>query len=271
MMRDTRLEEFLNILKLPARPAGPNEEVFRILKEPRNVRRILKELYGIEKFDKICSRKVNPYSTIKLEVAAGQDHFSLYAKVAGMKCLKECLGIELSNMLTERKLPYLLCEDVVITEDIGDTLDEWIDYIKESEGYAYNYGMLEEFSKPIGLGDRCSQNIVVRDNKELWHIDFEWSFAYVSRTDPMLSRYRPLSKHSKAKKQGTKDAKIIVKENLENNLSRLKKILQCLNETAYLSIRGHELPMHDPKDILINYSGANGWKSIEKELKGIKY
>lgn len=269
------LENYLSTMELPIKAADGNH--LACIGAPENVDAILKKLYNSPSAKKI---KEGKDLMAKYVIADdGKEKRKFFAKNSQEGPLREALGLELNNLLTGRIVPYALCGGkIIVTDEVtGKKFIPDIDYNFTNNiypaDYAFQYGVLQELSKPMGLSDRSAVNIVQKPDNELWSIDFGCSFMHDSSKgfeQLKCSMPVPEKKNRKFVEEGALKARAIIMENLGRNMGKVRAIMHSMDEDALGRIdpyyKAHS-SLHNPKDILLNYIRSNDWKELERRLE----
>lgn len=101
-----------------------------------------------------------------------QQPHCFYIKHAWEGAIKEGIGLELNNLLTDISIRYLCSSEIIITEKVFDPLTPKDVYaLRETPEYLFAFGVWEIFTTLLHLTDRKTSN--VRWNGErLINIDF---------------------------------------------------------------------------------------------------
>ncbi len=275
-MLEKCVEDFLNKGELVIPAAGPDYLILDILCMKENEKAIARQFSSKKKI-----RKVKAFfkstSVIKISYEASNSYSEVYVKTGWENILRQAVAMHLNNALTDRAVEYVLYRNVIATKGIpGIVLDDYI-VRKDDSVYAYNYGLLEEYSKIIGLVDRDARNIILKENGELWNIDFGHSFHH----DGTL----PLSRAANKKpipfpgknvlpdlNNGIEQARYIIKDNLENKFNMIKRFLDAITKQDMAKMAwGHTLlkgrtDLYHPKEILMKYVSNCGWYDLAQAL-----
>ncbi|MCK4493534.1 MAG: hypothetical protein KAU26_05730 [Methylococcales bacterium] len=97
---------------------------------------------------------------------------SFYIKDAWEGAIKEGIGLEFNNLLTDTPIRYLCGSTVIITEKVFKTLSPRDVYpLRDTPAYLFAFGAWEVFTKLLHLTDRKTGNIRW-NGKKLANIDF---------------------------------------------------------------------------------------------------
>lgn len=97
---------------------------------------------------------------------------SFYIKDAWEGAIKEGIGIEFNNLLTDTPIRYLCSSTTMITEKIFESLSPRQVYpLRETPAYLFAFGAWEVFTKLLHLTDRKTGNIRW-NGRQLANIDF---------------------------------------------------------------------------------------------------
>ncbi len=263
------LADFLELGRLPEKPVGPDWQILEITKSKKNLEQIGSD-FNYKITENIETKTIND----RILNIKNNDR-SLYAKIAWEGYFRETLALELNNMLTGRKIPYKGYESIIITDEVkGEWLHRYLlERLKESREYCYEYGILNEFTRILGLEDRRFNNLILKDNGEIWNIDFGQSFMNYANVSLHKQNFNLTPKfrfcfecfHGQRKGQET------IKKNIENNFERLKSLLDCIddevmNELTYgYNVLDSELK--NPKKIIRVYCKNNGWDDLCQALE----
>lgn len=97
---------------------------------------------------------------------------SFYIKQAWEGAIKEGLGLEFNNLLTDTPIRYLCSSEIVITEKVFDALTpEQVYLLRDTPSYLFAFGAWEIFTAWLHLTDRKTSNIRW-NGQRLANIDF---------------------------------------------------------------------------------------------------
>jgi len=97
---------------------------------------------------------------------------SFYIKDAWEGAIKEGIGLEFNNLLTDNPIRYLCGSEIIITEKVFKSLSPRQVYpLRDSPAYLFAFGAWEVFTKLLHLTDRKTGNIRWSGEK-LANIDF---------------------------------------------------------------------------------------------------
>jgi len=261
-----KLEEFLQLGKLPTKPMGPNYCVLEMVCSRENLEKISKDFNLTSKTETEITDKER-YHTLQIK----SPERSLFVKIAWEGFLRETLALELNNMLTGRCVPYKgYKQDIIVTDEIkGEWMHSYIlNKIRDTREYCYEYGILNEFTRVLGLKDRRFPNLIVKDNGEVWNIDFGQSFMY----DPKITLHKlnfnltPSFKNCFESFEGQRKAQKIIKNNMEKHFEKLKAMLDCIDKETMKELnRGDiqdQIEIIHPKEIILTYCKRNKWDDL---------
>jgi len=156
--------------------------------------------------------------------------------------LREAIGLEFNNILTDQPIRYLTDKDIVVTEYMGQNVPVFIEHYLRLEEVSYQIGRLQEYTDVLRLSDRGRNNICLSD-KRLSNIDFGYCFH---DTDSIAYWIYDVDKVIDEEfEKGATDARKIILSNLKKHWNRIevlnkkitrKEIWQHLKKTAYASI-----------------------------------
>ncbi|MBU4351537.1 MAG: hypothetical protein KJ939_00445 [Nanoarchaeota archaeon] len=268
----TKLENFLELEELPIEPRGPNYYVLEMISLPENLQKISKDFnYKLTDKTKFEITDKEYYHTLEIKT----EDKKLFVKIAWEGFLRETLALELNNMLTGRCIPYKGYKDIIITDEIkGEWMHIYIlNKIRDTREYCYEYGILNEFTRILGLKDRRFPNLIVKKNGEVRNIDFGQSFMYDSTTTLHQINFNltPSFKNCFEGFEGQRKAQEIIKSNIENNFKKLKAMLDCIDEETMKELnKGYiqdQIEIINPKEIILTYCKINKWDDLVKELQ----
>lgn len=116
-------------------------------------------------------RKVtNQCAEIQFDIAGNPNIF--YIKDGWEGAIKEGLGLEFNNLLTDTPIRYLCNSDIVITEKVFEALTpDQVYNIRDTPNYLFAIGAWEIFTTILHLTDRKNSNMRW-DGQRLANIDF---------------------------------------------------------------------------------------------------
>ncbi|MCK5697526.1 MAG: hypothetical protein KAI02_05145 [Gammaproteobacteria bacterium] len=101
-----------------------------------------------------------------------QDIKTFYIKEAWEGAIKEGIGLEFNNLLTDTKIRYLCSSEIIITEKIFEALSQrQLHVLRDTKDYLFAFGVWEVFTKLLHLTDRKTTNIRW-NGQRLANIDF---------------------------------------------------------------------------------------------------
>lgn len=122
-----------------------------------------------------------------------------FIKRAWEGAIKEAIGLEFNNLLTDTPIRYLCGQDIIITEKVFEPLPTDTLYeLRESADYIFAYGAWEVFTHLLRLTDRKTTN-VRWNGKRLANIDFGLVFY---KGKPVFDSRFTLTKKTEQRKQG---------------------------------------------------------------------
>ncbi len=159
---------------------------------------------------KLFCADVNDFSVLKKRLVTRQDCYEITFDVVGKQqvffikrawegAIKEAMGLEFNNLLTDTPIRYLCGQDIIITEKVFEPLPTDVLYeLRESAEYGFAYGVWEIFTHLLRLTDRKTTN--VRWNGErLANIDFGLVFY---KGKPVFDSRFTLTKQTEPRTQG---------------------------------------------------------------------
>lgn len=257
---DQKASDFEKLLG--AREFPPYEQ---IMEDEGYLKKIASELYG-DNPDAIGSvmasqvmttqYKDKIYKVSEVEIACNGQKKAFYVKESWENSLRESLGLEIYNLLTDQPTLFLFDKSIIITDEVpGEKMSKKTTPIQDDPRYAKSYGKLEEFVSIIQLGDRYTRNVFITEGMDLRNIDFGYSFYY----DYTLYIPRPFDEEEvkKGKEEGSK----IIHENLEKNWQRIKAIAELVTEdiVAGINSKTYTAMVSTPKKALERYAASKGW------------
>jgi|GEM_PF-5550297 len=96
---------------------------------------------------------------------------SFFIKNAWEGAIKEAIGLEFNNLLTDTPIRYLCGKNVIITEKVFESLPITLYELRESDDYMFAYGAWEIFTNLLRLTDRKTTNVRWNGSR-LANIDF---------------------------------------------------------------------------------------------------
>ncbi len=97
---------------------------------------------------------------------------SFFIKDAWEGAIKEGIGLEINNLLTDTPIRYLCSSQIIITEKVFKTFSPRQVYLfRETSAYLFAFGAWEVFTRLLYLTDRKISNICWNGNR-LTNIDF---------------------------------------------------------------------------------------------------
>ncbi|MEI6707432.1 MAG: hypothetical protein WCK96_09900 [Methylococcales bacterium] len=136
-----------------------------------------------------------------------------FIKKAWEGAIKEAIGLEFNNLLTDTPIRYLCGQEVIITEKVFEPLPTDTLYeLRESEDYIFAFGAWEIFTNLLRLTDRKTTN-VRWSGSQLANIDFGLVFY---KGKPVFDSRFTLTKKTEQRKQG--------------QIYALEHILSCFNQ-----------------------------------------
>jgi hypothetical protein len=122
-----------------------------------------------------------------------------FIKRAWEGAIKEAIGLEFNNLLTDTPIRYLCGQEVIITEKVFEPLPTDTLYeLRESEYYIFAYGAWEIFTNLLRLTDRKTTNVRWNGSR-LANIDFGLVFY---KGKPVFDSRFTLTKKTEQRKQG---------------------------------------------------------------------
>lgn len=175
----------------------------------------------LENIQLIHKRLASREHCLEITFAINQQEKVFFIKRAWEGAIKEAIGLEFNNLLTDTTIRYLSGPEIIITEKVfeplpADTLYE----LRESNEYIFAYGAWEIFTRILRLTDRKTSN-VRWDGKRLANIDFGLVFY---KGNPVFDSRFTLTKHSELRKQG----QIFALKHLLGNFQRHQEKLESL-------------------------------------------
>lgn len=149
-----------------------------------------------------------------------------YIKWAWEGAIKEAIGLEFNNLLTDTPIRYLCGDEVIITEKVFEPLPTDTLYeLRDSKSYIFAYGAWEVFSQVLGLTDRKTTN--VRWNGErLANIDFGLVFY---KGKPVFDSRFTLTETSSLRQQGQIYATEFLLSRFQQQQEKLTQLLVNLD------------------------------------------
>ncbi len=134
---------------------------------------------------------------ITIEIASEVTVF--FIKRAWEGAIKEAIGLEFNNILTDTPIRYLCGYEVIMTEKVFEPLPTDTLYeLRESEAYIFAFGAWEIFTHLLRLTDRKTTN-VRWNGSQLANIDFGLVFY---KGKPVFDSRFTLTKKTEQRKQG---------------------------------------------------------------------
>lgn len=287
-MTKKTIEEFLKMDTLPVIPGGPTILVMEMMCEEDNLRKISADLFGKER---LCHwlKPENAASHVKeVTFYSHEERKTAYAKECWEGGIREAVAIELSNLLTDRKINYMLYDEKVIaTESVAGPMMDNVPLNPMPRWYPGEYGVLEEFSRIIGLVDRAPRNVIctVRGTMpysvkaeefdfQLWNIDFGHSFHHDSGLLLKDLKFYPIPDNKETYFAGKEAAKIVIRNNMETKFGKLAEILEAIDREEFNKLKFGSLMLSEskgmrfchPAEILRNYARSNNWTMLAEEI-----
>jgi len=149
-----------------------------------------------------------------------------YIKRAWEGAIKEAIGLEFNNLLTDTPIRYLCGDEVIMTEKVFEPLPTDTLYeLRDSKKYIFAYGAWEIFSQVLGLTDRKTTN--VRWNGErLANIDFGLVFY---KGKPVFDSRFTLTETSPLRQQGQIYATEFLLSRFQQQQEKLAQLLLNLD------------------------------------------
>lgn len=230
-----------------------NDDFYTLIEDLDKIRHLASILYNCDKSDITIEedgwrwphRKIRRYN---IEFFDGRKSM-FYIKKSLEGGLKEAVGMELMNMLSETEIRYVLIEDdILLIEHVKGSLliDMDLEEYKLNCSFQFQVGKSQEYALFLGLADRDSKNLVLSESGEIVHIDFGLLFERYPKPDDddpnFPDRYFP-DRYSRLsypfsvtfnKKEevikGREYAKNMLYTNLIRNLPKVKAIYSGINE-----------------------------------------
>jgi predicted regulator of Ras-like GTPase activity (Roadblock/LC7/MglB family) len=185
-------------------------------------------------------------SEIHVEVDGNSLFF--YIKKSWEGAIKEALGIEFNNLLTDVPQRYLCGKEIIVTERVFEPLyPENIYLLKESPQYAFAYGAWEVFTTLLHITDRKIKNVRWNGEK-LANIDFGLVFY---RGELTFDSRLAVPRDSESYRRGVRCGLNTVLQRIHGNRGKLKKLLLGLDSSFCRTLPCHRHPVA-PLKIMIN-------------------
>ena len=207
---------------------------------------------------KLFSSSVEDIKLIK-KSSAGREHCSeiifeiqnetkvFFIKRAWEGAIKEAMGLEFNNLLTDTKIRYLCGSEVIITEKVFEPLPtDTLFELRESREYILAYGAWEIFTKILRLTDRKTSN-VRWNGLRLANIDFGLVFY---KGNPVFDSRFTLSEQTELRQQGQISALKCILANFQQHHDKLKSLLFNTDVHFCRSIHCSRIPREPLKVIL---------------------
>ncbi len=147
----------------------------------------------------VKKRLVTREHCYEITFAVADEPRFFFIKRAWEGAIKEAIGLEFNNLLTDTPVRYLCGQDIIITEKVFEPLPTDTLYeLRESSDYIFAYGAWEIFTHLLRLTDRKTTN-VRWNGKRLANIDFGLVFY---KGKPVFDSRFALSKKTELRKQG---------------------------------------------------------------------
>jgi hypothetical protein len=145
-----------------------------------------------------------------------------FIKRAWEGAIKEAIGLEFNNLLTDTFIRYLCGSDIIMTEKIFEPLPvDTLYELRESAEYIFAYGAWEVFTRLLRLTDRKTSN-VRWDGIRLANIDFGLVFY---KGNPVFDSRFTLTKHTELRRQGEIFALTCLLAKFQRHQEKLESLL----------------------------------------------
>ncbi|NOQ63476.1 MAG: hypothetical protein GQ582_03070 [Methyloprofundus sp.] len=167
----------------------------------------------------------------------GKPH-SFYIKAAWEGAIKEGIGLEFNNLLTDTPVRYLCSSSIVITENMFEEITPKLVYsIRDTPEYLFAFGAWEIFTQWLHLTDRKTSNIRW-SGQRLANIDFGLVF-YRGKT-VFDSRFT-ITEYSESRHQGQLHALSHVLNKLQQ--AKVQHLLLNIDSKFCLNLECHRHPV----------------------------
>lgn len=147
----------------------------------------------------IRKRLVTREHCLEITIEIANEVTVFFIKRAWEGAIKEAIGLEFNNLLTDTPIRYLCGYEVIMTEKVFEPLPTDTLYeLRESEDYIFAFGAWEIFTNLLRLTDRKTTN-VRWNGSQLANIDFGLVFY---KGKPVFDSRFTLTKKTEFRKQG---------------------------------------------------------------------
>lgn len=191
------------------------------------------------------------------------EYQSFYIKNAWEGAIKEGLGLELNNLLTDTPIRYLCNSEIIITEKVFDALTpDQVYVIRDTPNYIFAFGAWEIFTTILHLTDRKNGNMRW-NGQRLANIDFGLAFY---RGKLVFDSRFTITETSKTRKQGQVHALTWVLNKIEQ--PKVQHLLLNIDATFCHNLTCHRHPV-PPLRSIINILEGNVIKELYTEMNEI--
>ena len=163
---------------------------------------------------------------------------SFYIKQAWEGAIKEGLGLEFNNLLTDTPIRYLCSSEIVITEKVFETLTpKQVYLLRDTPSYLFAFGAWEMFTTWLHLTDRKTSNIRW-NGQRLANIDFGLVFY---RGKLVFDSRFTITENSESRRQGQTYALSWVLNKLQQ--TKVQQLLLNLDSTFCRNLVCHRNPV----------------------------
>lgn len=178
----------------------------------------------------------NHCAEVVFEIDGSENTF--YIKQAWEGAIKEGIGLEFNNLLTDIPIKYLCSSEIVITEKVFDALSPKQVYdLRDTSEYLFAFGVWEIFTSLLHLTDRKTSNI--RWNGErLVNIDFGLVFY---RGKLVFDSRFTITENSESRHQGQIHALSWVLDKIKQ--PKVQQLLLNLDSKFCRTLKCHRHPL----------------------------
>jgi hypothetical protein len=170
-----------------------------------------------------------------------------FIKQAWEGAIKEAIGLEFNNLLTDTSIRYLCGSEIIITEKIFEPLPaDTLYQLRESTDYIFAYGAWEIFTKILRLTDRKTSNVRWNGTR-LANIDFGLVFY---KGNPVFDSRFTLTENTELRKQGQVFALKCLLSNFQQHQDKLERLLLNIDVHFCRSIPCSRIPREPLKVFL---------------------